>query len=164
MKTRLLVIGLIGAMGSGCGSVFLTAKQDFTVQTNEPANMLTTRCLLQNQSGKWNAAPGTAVSIDRDRHDLHVDCKSPASEGKATVGWQAAHWPFWVNLLAMGIFAPVGWAIDFANDADCKYPETVMVAMAPIGIVPKAAVPAKPAVPPAPKPAAPANTVPVTAK
>jgi uncharacterized protein YceK len=122
-----VVVGLM----QGCGSIISTAKQDFTVQSSRMDLAHVTQCTLKNQSGMWMTPPGQTLHIDRDRHDMHVACVAPNDAGEATVPFHPTVWPFFVNILAWGIFAPIGWSVDFANDADCAYPDSVTIAMAP---------------------------------
>ena len=123
---KLLVLALTVIMTTGCATMFNGTSQNVSVS---PMGMLSdkTVCTLENEEGKWNAAPNISVSIHRDGNPMDVQCNNDLQHGQSKVepSFDGGYIIMDV-LLDWGI---ISGSVDAYNNSFYDYPTQIVVPM-----------------------------------
>jgi hypothetical protein len=126
MKSKLLVVDLVGLTLSACSSIIEGTSQEIAINTNPPG----ADCSLDRQGvsiAHVNPTPGTAT-IKKTKCDITVACKKPGYQDATFLNHSGAAGATFGNIVLGG---GIGWAIDSASGADNKYDSPVNLTLVP---------------------------------
>lgn len=115
---------------TGCASITGKQLQAVTITTiHDHRELAGVGCTLSNDVGTWFLTSPGSTTIHKSTADLVVDCRHDALVGSSRLE-SGANTAVWGNLLAGGL---IGYAIDRQSGAGFDYPNTITVAMRPVG-------------------------------
>lgn len=115
---------------TGCASITGKQLQAVTITTiHDYRELAGVGCTLTNDVGTWFLTSPGSTTIHKSTADLIVDCRHDALVGNARAE-SGANTAVWGNVLAGGL---IGYAIDRQSGAGFDYPNTITVAMRPVG-------------------------------
>ncbi|WUR12605.1 hypothetical protein E7V67_023395 [[Empedobacter] haloabium] len=138
-----LIIAAAALALTGCASITGNKAQPLTVTTTfENKEIAGVSCTLSNDAGNWTVTtPGTAT-VNKSTAALVINCKQDTLIGNSSLE-SSANVNVWGNIIVGGV---IGYVVDRQTGAGFDYPNTVAVALRPIGTP---AAPVAPAAAPA---------------
>jgi len=125
MNNKTLLLMLLPL--SACATIIDGTSQKIEVNTNPPAAACA--FIRNNQTiANIKSTPDT-VKIDKDKHDIVIECTKEGYEKATFKNHSGAAAATWGNIAAGGL---IGWGVDSAVGADNKYESPVNVTLVPI--------------------------------
>ena len=128
---RMLALGAIAPLFTGCASIVSGQNQSLSVETLQAGKPLSgANCKLDNDKGAWYVTTPGSVTVRRSGEALNLRCEKVGAEPGVAAVQSATKAMAFGNILFGGF---IGAAVDVSSGAAYDYPVLVQV---PMGSVP----------------------------
>lgn len=128
---RMLVLGAIAPLFTGCASIVSGQNQSLSVETLQAGKPLSgANCKLVNDKGSWFVTTPGSATVHRSGEALNLRCEKEGMEPGVAVVQSATKAMAFGNILFGGF---IGAAVDVSSGAAYDYPVLVQV---PMGTMP----------------------------